>query len=145
MNPCLVIKNFAAGRKPSCFNAAESSLSALTVLCLTTSCFANASQGEWPVYLGDKSRSHYSPLDQIKPRNVNRLEPAWIYRSGDAGKDNLTQIQCNPIIVDGVLYATTPQLKLVALNAGNGREKWRFDPYQAEARGGVVGVNRGVV
>jgi quinoprotein glucose dehydrogenase len=116
------------------------------VLLLTAlfGCSASATNYDWPVYLGDKARSHYSPLKQLQPRNVDRLKVAWTYHSGDARKDNLSQIQCNPIIVDGVLYGTTPRIKLVALQAATGRELWRFDPYTAEARGGVEGVNRGV-
>ncbi len=109
--------------------------------CLT----APAADRDWPVYLGDAARSHFSQLKQITARNVNQLEVAWTYHAGDARPDNLSQIQCNPIIVDGVLYATSPQLKLVALEAATGRELWRFDPFGGSATGGAVGVNRGVV
>ncbi len=97
---------------------------------------------DWPVYLGDSASSHYSTLRQINARNVQRLETAWAYNSGDGRKDNRSQIQCSPIIVDGVLYGTSPQLKLIALDAATGREKWRFDPF---AGANSVGVNRGVV
>ena len=41
---------------------------------------------------------------------------------------NHSQIQCNPIIVDGVLYGTSPQLKVIALDAATGAERWVFDP-----------------
>ena len=99
---------------------------------------------DWPVYLGDKASSHYSELKQINRRNVARLEVAWLYHSGDARKDNRSQIQCNPLIIGGVLYGTSPQLKLLALDAATGQEKWRFDPF-AESGSNPVGVNRGVV
>jgi quinoprotein glucose dehydrogenase len=105
---------------------------------------APAADRDWPAYLGDKTRSHYSSLEQINSRNVTRLEVAWRYRAGDARDDNFSQIQCNPLIIDGVLYGTTPQLKLVAVDAATGHERWRFDPFAAGAKGGVVGVNRGV-
>ena len=98
---------------------------------------------DWPVYLGDSASTHYSRANQITPRNVAKLQVAWTYNSGDGRKDNRSQIQCNPIIVDGVLYGTTPALKLIALNAASGTEIWRFDPF---AGGGTsAGVNRGVV
>lgn len=103
-----------------------------------------AADRDWPEYLGDNARSHYSPLNQIDARNVSHLEVAWTYHSGDARDDNLSQIQCNPLIIGGVLYGTTPQLKLVALDADTGQELWRYDPFAASAKGGVVGVNRGV-
>lgn len=106
---------------------------------------ARAAGRDWPVYLGDAASSHYSTLRQITPRNVRRLEVAWTYRSGDARADNRSQIQCNPLIVDGVLYGTSPQLKLVALDAATGRELWRFDPFATDGADQSLGVNRGVV
>ena len=92
---------------------------------------------DWPVYLGDKAASHYSTLDQISPANVSRLEVAWTWHAGDA-RGSSTQIQCNPLVIDGVLYGTTPQLKLFALDAATGRELWRYEPAEAN------GVNRGL-
>ena len=92
---------------------------------------------DWPVYLGDKAASHYSTLDQITPANVSRLEVAWTWHAGDA-RGSSTQIQCNPLVIDGVLYGTTPQLKLFALDAATGRELWRYEPAEAN------GVNRGL-
>ncbi len=99
----------------------------------------------WPVYLGDAASSHYSELKQINRRNVQRLEVAWVYNSGDGRKDNRSQIQCSPIIVDGVMYGTSPQLKLLAIDAATGQERWRFDPFADDRNSNAVGVNRGVV
>lgn len=96
-----------------------------------------AAAHDWPVYLGDKSASHYSALGQITPANITQLEVAWTWQAGDA-RENKTQIQCNPLIIDGVLYATSPQSKLVALDAATGRELWRYTPADAN------GVNRGL-
>ena len=96
-----------------------------------------AANRDWPAYLGDKSASHYSTLTQITPANVSQLEVAWTWHAGDAREDK-TQIQCNPLVVDGVMYATTPQSKLVAVDAATGRELWRFEPIDAN------GVNRGL-
>jgi quinoprotein glucose dehydrogenase len=106
---------------------------------------AQGADGNWASYLGDPARTHYSQLKQINRRNVTRLEVAWTYHSGDARADNLSQIQCNPLIIDGVLYGTTPQLKLVALDAITGRELWRFDPTAGDGKVSATGVNRGVV
>lgn len=92
---------------------------------------------DWPVYLGDKEASHYSTLEQITPANVGRLQPAWVWRTGDA-RGTSTQIQCNPLVIDGVMYATTAALSLAAVDAATGRELWRFAPPDAN------GVNRGV-
>ena len=108
-------------------------------------CTGLAADKDWPVYLGDKARSHYSSLNQIHTGNVGKLQAAWTYHAGDARSDNLSQIQCNPLIIGGVLYGTTAQLKLVALDATTGHELWRYDPFAGSAKGGVVGINRGVV
>ena len=106
---------------------------------------AGAADKNWGSYLGDNSRSHFSELHEINQRNVGKLTVAWTYHSGDARADNFSQIQCNPLVVDGVLYATTPQLKLIALEAASGKEIWRFDPFSGSADAGSLGVNRGVV
>lgn len=82
----------------------------------------------WEVSLGDKFSSQYSHLDQIHRGNIDRLELAWTFRSGDIAERRNTQIQCNPIIVDGVLYGSTPTMKAVALDAATGRLLWEFDP-----------------
>jgi quinoprotein glucose dehydrogenase len=104
-----------------------------------------ATTNDWPIALGDAAQRHYSRLTQIRPENVSRLEVAWTYHSEDASRENRSQIQCNPIIIDGVLYGTTPGLKLVALDAATGRERWRFDPFAGQGANNALGVNRGVV
>ncbi|MCY3593613.1 MAG: PQQ-binding-like beta-propeller repeat protein [Bacteroidetes bacterium] len=99
---------------------------------------------DWSVYLGDATSSHYSTLDQINQDNVAELALAWVYNSGDADSTGRTQIQCNPIVVDSILYATSPGLKTFALNAATGEEIWRFDPFDAGAVAEGPGINRGV-
>ncbi len=100
----------------------------------------------WEVAGGDVGISHYSKLDQINKENVAQLEVAWTYRSGDTYTTDLwwwpgSSIQANPIVVDGVLYTTTPTLHLVALDAASGEEIWRYDPFGGKEGGGY---NRGV-
>src|SRR3982751_5369712 len=82
----------------------------------------------WAAYLGDSNGSHYSTLKTIDRANVARLQPAWTYHTGDPVAGNRTQIQCNPLVIDGVLYGTSPLLSVFALDAASGRELWRFDP-----------------
>jgi quinoprotein glucose dehydrogenase len=72
--------------------------------------------------------AHYSPLTQIDTANVQNLQVAWTYHTGDADTVNHSQIQCNPLFVDGVLYGTSPRLVLFALDAGTGNAKWTFNP-----------------
>ena len=96
-----------------------------------------AAGADWPVYLGDSSASHYSTLNQITPDNVAKLQVAWTWHAGDV-RPGSSQIQCNPLVIGGVIYATTAQLSLVALDAASGRELWRFAPFEPN------GVNRGL-
>ncbi len=103
-----------------------------------------ASDSNWGVYLGDSASSHYSTLHQITPRNVAKLEVAWTYHAGGNDPNNRSQIQCNPLVIDGILYGTTPDLQLFAIDAASGRELWRFNP--AAVKGlAKSGVNRGLV
>lgn len=93
----------------------------------------------WKSYLGDKQSTQYSILDQINKSNVSQLEVAWEYHTDDSkGRE----IQCNPLIIDSLLYATTGQLKCIALNAATGKLVWSFNPYADTKVGG--GNNRGL-
>ena len=67
-----------------------------------------------------------------------------MYNTGDADSSNRTQIQCNPIIVDGILYGSSPKLKFFALNAAIGSKLWSFDPWEGNYDQYGMGVNRGV-
>jgi quinoprotein glucose dehydrogenase len=86
---------------------------------------------DWPTADGAQG-THYSPLSEITPANVHALEVAWTYRSGDVGdgKSDLagTAFEATPIMVDGVLYLSTPFSRVVALDAESGAELWSFDP-----------------
>ena len=114
-------------------------------------CLAGADQAQgagdldWPIVGGDAASSQYSPLAQIHRGNVAGLKVAWRYQTGDARADGRSQIQCSPIIVGRVLYGTSPQLKLFALDAATGEERWVFDPFESAAQQNALGVNRGVV
>ncbi|MFM2368299.1 MAG: hypothetical protein RL619_599 [Bacteroidota bacterium] len=104
----------------------------------------------WTAYAGSKDGIRYSSNEQINADNVNQLAVAWTYSSGDSDPDNHTQNQCNPIMIDGILYGTTPQLKLFALNAATGKQKWIFDPASEDPESkndpfAFFKVNRGVV
>jgi quinoprotein glucose dehydrogenase len=81
---------------------------------------------DWGVYRGDPGGGQYSELAQIHAANVHRLRPAWEYRTGDATARSTMHV--NPVVIDGVMYVTTPSMKAVALDAATGREIWSFDP-----------------
>lgn len=93
---------------------------------------------DWPHYKADKTSSSYSTLDQINKENVAGLEVAWEFRTGDTERRT---IECNPVVVDGVMYVSSPTLDLIALDAATGEQLWRFTP---EGNGPGFRVNRGV-
>ncbi len=76
----------------------------------------------WTRSQGDNGARRYSNLKQITRENVRDLEIAWTYRA----KDGAANIQCTPIIVDGLLYAPTPGRAMVAIDAATGVERWRM-------------------
>jgi len=86
---------------------------------------ASAASGDWPHYGGGPEQNRYSPLTQITPANVATLRAAWTYDTRDAFDGS--EMQCQPVIVHGVLYATSPKLRVFALNAASGSEIWSFD------------------
>ena len=92
---------------------------------------------DWQVYRGGPESNCYSSLNQVNQDNVQQLKIAWTYHTNDKG----TTIQCNPIIVNDIMYVTSPALKVIALNAATGKMLWTFDPFSS---GKANGVNRGV-
>ncbi|HEX6210251.1 MAG TPA: PQQ-binding-like beta-propeller repeat protein, partial [Methylomirabilota bacterium] len=81
---------------------------------------------DWRHYGGSPHQTRYSPLTQITPDNVGRLEVAWSYDTGDAFEGS--EMQCQPVVAHGVLYATSPKLRVFALDAATGRQTWSFSP-----------------
>ena len=84
----------------------------------------------WKAYAGSKDGIRYSSNDQINIGNVAQLKVAWTFSSQDKDTGNRSQIQCNPIVIDGMLYGTSPRLKLFAVDAATGKQHWIFDPAQ---------------
>ncbi|MBI5771807.1 MAG: PQQ-binding-like beta-propeller repeat protein [Verrucomicrobia bacterium] len=103
-----------------------------------------AADRDWGTYLGDAGATHFSTLKSINTANVKQLVRAWEFRTGDLPPGNRSQIQCNPLVIDGVLYGTTPALSLVAVDAATGRERWRFKPANESGARVPQGINRGL-
>lgn len=83
----------------------------------------------WENYGGDKGNSHYSQLSDINRSNVNQLQLAWSYQSARGETlPETSELQVNPIVVDGVLYGRNPNYNVFALNAATGKELWRHSP-----------------
>jgi alcohol dehydrogenase (cytochrome c) len=74
----------------------------------------------WPTYHGDYSGRRHSTLVQITPGNVKQLALAWAFQTGQP-----QAIKSTPILVDGILYVTTPD-NLWALDARSARQVWHY-------------------
>lgn len=86
---------------------------------------------QWSHYGRTPSGTRFVPATQIGPQNVQNLQVAWTYRTGDlATQDakNLPAFEATPLKVDDSLYFCTPHNVIIALDADSGKERWRFDP-----------------
>lgn len=82
---------------------------------------ASTDAGNWLTFGHDYTNQRYSALDQITVQNVRSLALRWSFRTGI----NAT-FQATPLVVDGVMYLTTPFNHVVALDARTGAELWRY-------------------
>jgi quinoprotein glucose dehydrogenase len=89
-------------------------------------------EGDWPAYGRDPGGSRYSPLSQINRGNVGKLKSAWTYRTGAADVKyafaKRAAFEATPILVDGLLFLSTPYNRVIALDPATGIEKWTYDP-----------------
>src|SRR6266480_4184699 len=90
-------------------------------------CAAQSLANEWQFYGGDQAGTRYSPLKEINRANVTQLRRAWVYHTGelDLGLNTApfrAAFSCTPLVVDGVMYLSTPSSRVIALDAETGRE-----------------------
>ena len=89
---------------------------------------------EWRSYGGDAGNTHYSSLEHINRDNVGELTLAWRYASAaGAPLPHSSELQVNPIVLDGVLYGRNPLYNVFAIDAATGRERWTFTPGEEHA------------
>jgi quinohemoprotein ethanol dehydrogenase len=98
---------------------------------------------QWLSPGGDPQGTYYSPLKDIDAGNVAKLGFAWDYRLGtNRGQES------TPLVIDGVMYATSNFGRVYALDAASGKELWKYDPHidgQWARYGCCDAVNRGLV
>lgn len=110
---------------------------------------AGATKNDWAYYGHDAGGTRYSPLTQINRDNVKNLKVAWTFHTGDisdgSGRPKRSGLETTPILVDGILYLTTPFNRVFAVNPETGKQLWVFDP-MIELAGdyGDGLINRGV-
>jgi glucose dehydrogenase len=106
---------------------------------------------EWPAYAADDGSTHYSPLEDINRRNVARLQPAWEWKTAEAPLSEYGtrpgMFENTPLMIDNVLYLSTPYNRVVALDAETGTALWTFDPkayVDGQPPNGTGFVHRGI-
>ncbi|HUM66023.1 MAG TPA: PQQ-binding-like beta-propeller repeat protein, partial [Chitinophagaceae bacterium] len=109
----------------------------------------NAS-GQWANYGNDPGGMRHSPITQINAGNVKNLKSAWSYQTGELDTYKKTEIaskaafEATPLMIDGILYVSTPTNRVIAIDAVTGKEKWIYDP-QVNLKAGYSEVtSRGV-
>ena len=108
------------------------------VFLLLLVCCGGSAQ-EWRFYGGNPEGTRFSSLHQINRRNVGALKRAWTYHTGEVNRGNETDrhhvapFETTPLVVDGMLYLSTPSNRVIALDAETGREIWHFDPQAGRA------------
>jgi len=116
--------------------------------------FGQASPGsvddEWRSYGHDPGGMRFSRLSQIDRANVQKLQRIWTYHTGEtnwssfSGPQHIQAFETTPLMVDGVVYFTTPASRAIALDAETGTEIWIFDPFSGASGKRHSLQNRGV-
>ncbi|BAI76501.1 quinoprotein glucose dehydrogenase (plasmid) [Azospirillum sp. B510] len=87
--------------------------------------------GEWQAYGRTGHGQRYSPLSGITPENVDRLQVAWSYQTGDLrgrpGDPKETTFEATPLKIGNRLFLCSPHQQVIALDATTGKEVWRRD------------------
>ena len=106
---------------------------------------------EWPSYAADPDSTHYSPIKDLDKENVTGLQRAWEWKTGEEPLAEYGvrpgMFENTPLMIDDVLYLSTPYNRVVALNAETGAELWTFDPkayVDGQPPNGTGFVHRGV-
>jgi membrane-bound PQQ-dependent dehydrogenase (glucose/quinate/shikimate family) len=109
---------------------------------------AQTRSAEWRFYGADQGGTRYSSLAQVNRSNVARLQRAWTYHTGELALGLQTasfqaSFSCTPLVVNGVMFLSTPSSRVIALDPETGKERWKFDP-QADKKQREFNSHRGV-
>jgi quinoprotein glucose dehydrogenase len=110
---------------------------------------AGATKDDWAYYGHDAGGTRYASLTQINRENVAKLKVAWVFHTGDisdgSGRPKRSGLETTPILVDGILYLTTPFNRVFAVNPETGKQLWVYDPMiEVAGNYGDGLINRGV-
>jgi quinoprotein glucose dehydrogenase len=128
-------------------------LRSLLALCLAAGVAAplaaqDPPPSDWATYGRDAGGTRFSPLRQITPENVARLEVAWRFETGEADvvvrRGRPPALEATPLVVDGTMLLSTPLGRVYALDPATGATRWRYDLEVDPQRGYGDFASRGV-
>ena len=104
---------------------------------------------EWPYWGGDAANSRYSTIPDITPQNVGQLQRAWTWSTGEQPRPEYgtrpSSFESTPLMIDNVLYLSTPFHRVVALDAETGEQRWAYDSEASKGLEDSIGFkHRGV-
>jgi quinohemoprotein ethanol dehydrogenase len=85
-----------------------------------------AQELDWRYYGQDLYNSRFQNIDQINPTNVSQLKPAWTFHTGIS--DPNMAMEMTPLVINGVMYITTGDDDVFALNSTTGKQIWHYSP-----------------
>ncbi|HEY8683393.1 MAG TPA: membrane-bound PQQ-dependent dehydrogenase, glucose/quinate/shikimate family, partial [Rhodanobacter sp.] len=104
--------------------------------------------GDWSAYGHSGYGDRYAPAQKITAQNVDQLQLAWTFHTGDlkgAGDPLEIANEVTPLKANGMLYICTPHNLVIALDPDSGRQRWRYDPkINRRAKGYQHMICRGV-
>src|SRR5437588_6013092 len=125
----------AVSRRPTLKYLGLLGATAISQILLLLPLALTMSAQEWRFYGGDAGGTRSSPLKQINRQNVKNLKRVWTYHMGEVDRGgnetdrhNIAPFESTPIVIEGVLYFSTPSNRVIALDAETGQEVWQFDP-----------------
>ncbi|MCA1859405.1 membrane-bound PQQ-dependent dehydrogenase, glucose/quinate/shikimate family [Janthinobacterium sp. HSC-3S05] len=93
----------------------------------------NGGSANWAHYGYGAKGTRFAPYTQIDRQNVDQLQVAWTYRSGELA-EGASESQNTPLQIGDTIYTCTPTSKVIALDADTGKERWTFDPKPANTK-----------
>lgn len=93
----------------------------------------NDGSANWAHYGYGPKGTRFAPYTQIDKQNVDQLQVAWSYRTGEVA-EGASEAQNTPLQIGDTIYTCTPTSKVIALDADTGKQRWTFDPKPANIK-----------
>lgn len=96
----------------------------LSMLLLGAMAGTLSAQANWTTYGGNDWNQRYSTLTQINTVNVRTMVPRMVFQTGIS---RLGSFENTPVVVDNMMYVTTPYNTAIAYDLNTGKQVWRYE------------------